>query len=244
VFALHIEGSNVWRIYEGVAEYPVDMPGYNFSSLTPEERTSARGRLVMEVEITPGDLLYLPRGQYHEALASSDASLHLSFGANRATRLNIVSLLSRWLIDDPRFRKSLPHFDDVDAQRKHLSALGEALRSWAQSPEVAAKVIEWQRDRAFHDGIREFGLPVVDENVRYHVCKIGVRLDDTYEGTVLTTPSARTPLNETEAAALKSLGLKDFVDRAGIVSIWPAADAASVDQFIRKLLEAGAIRPL
>ena len=91
VYVLHIAGSKVWRVYEGVAEHPVDMPGYNWSSLTPAERSSTRGSLAMEIEMTPGDLLYLPRGQYHEALASSDASLHLSFGANRATGLDFVS---------------------------------------------------------------------------------------------------------------------------------------------------------
>lgn len=244
VFALHIEGSKVWRLYEGVAKNPVDVPGYNFSSLSTEERLSARGKLAMEVEMTPGDLLYLPRGQYHEALASSDASLHLSFGANRATGLDVVSLLSRWIVDDPRFRESLPHFDDTDAHRRRLSALGEALREWTQSPEVAARVLEWQRGRAFRDGIHEFELPRVDDNPRYHVCRIGVMLEESPQGTFLLTPSARTPISATEATALESLRFQDYVDRASIASRLPEADSAGLDEFIRKLLDAGAIAPV
>ncbi|HSS63139.1 MAG TPA: cupin domain-containing protein [Gammaproteobacteria bacterium] len=244
VFALHIEGSKVWRIYEGVADHPVDIPGYNSSSLTPEEHSSARGSLAMEVEMTPGDLIYLPRGQYHEALASSESSLHLSFGANRATGLDFVSLLSRWLADDPRFRRSLPHFDDVDAQRRHLIALGEALRGWAQSAEVAAKVLEWQRGRAFREGIHQFELPRVEENRRYHVCRHGVRLEKSPQGVVLVTPSASTALSESETVVLETLRLQDFIDQASIESMWPAAESAGSEQFVQKLLEAGAIKPV
>ncbi len=244
VFALHIEGSKVWRIYEGFAAYPVDMPGYNSSSMTPEEHSSARGKLAMEIEMTPGDLLYLPRGQYHEALASSRASLHLSFGANRATGLDFVNLLSRWLAEDPRFRQSLPHFDDLNAQREHLSALGEALRGWAQSPEVAEKVCDWQRSRAFRDGIHEFEIPRVNENPRYHVCRIGVALEEAPRGAVLVTPSARTPLDEIEVTAFESLRIQDFVDRSSIASTWPAGDSAGLEQFVRKRLDAEAIKPV
>ena len=244
VFALHIEGSKVWRIYEGVAEHPVDLPGYHFSSLTPEEHAGARGRLAMEIEMTPGDLLYRPRGQYHEALASSDTSLHLSFGANRATGLDFVSLLSRWIADDPRFRQSLPHFDDADAYRGHMNALGDALRDWTQSPQVAARLREWQRERAFRDGIQTFRLPRVDKNPRYHVVKLGVTLEKSRHGDELVTPSARVSLNEVETIALESIQLEDFVDRATISARLPAADAAAVDHFINKLLEAGAIEPV
>ena len=244
VFALHVEGRKVWRIYEGVAEYPVDVPGYNSASLSPEQHTGARGRLKMEVEMTPGDLLYLPRGQYHEALASSDASLHLSFGANQATGLDFVSLLARWLVEDPRFRKSLPHFDDVNAQREHLNSLGDALREWAGSPEVAAKVCSWQRSRAFRDGIHEFEIPRVNDNPRYHLCRIGVTLERSAEGGVLLTPTHRTPLDEMEATAFESLCQNDFVDRQTIAAGWPEADAPTVDEFIHKLRDAGAIKPV
>src|SRR3546814_5312450 len=80
VFALHIEGSKTWRLYEGRANNPLDVPGYNWESLSPEQRERTRGKLQQEVAMQPGDLLYIPRGQYHDALASSEACLHLSFG--------------------------------------------------------------------------------------------------------------------------------------------------------------------
>ena len=244
VFALHIEGSKVWRIYEGVAEHPVDLPGHHFSSLTPEQCASARGAVAMEVEMKPGDLLYVPRGQYHEALASSDASLHLSFGANRATGLDFVSLLSRWIADDPRFRASLPHFDDTEGLNRHLFALGEALGEWIQSPQVAARAAEWQRARAFRDGIHEFGLPAVASNPRFHVRRVGMSLESTPEGGVLITASARLAFDPKTAELLRALLSFDFFDRQLVASLIPEGGPMQVDALIKTLVEAGAVEPV
>lgn len=244
VFALHIEGSKVWRIYEGVADHPVDLPGYHFSNFTPDQHASARGNVAVEVEMTPGDLLYIPRGQYHEALASSDACLHLSFGANRATGLDFVSLLSRWIADDTRFRAYLPHFDDGYSSQRHLRALGEALRNWAQSPEVAARVREWQRKRAFRDGIHEFELPSVEENPRYRVCRIGISIEKSAQGEYQVTGSGRVTLSGVESAALESLQIRDFADRNIIASVLRAAGSTDLEQFIDKLLKAGVLEPV
>ena len=37
-----------------------------------------KGRVAEEILMRPGDLLYLPRGQFHDALASTDASIHVT----------------------------------------------------------------------------------------------------------------------------------------------------------------------
>jgi len=38
----------------------------------------------------PGDILYLPRGQYHDALTGDRASLHVTFGVAPATGLGLA----------------------------------------------------------------------------------------------------------------------------------------------------------
>ena len=70
-------------------------PGLSYEYQSREHHERAKGALLMELEMTPGDVLYLPRGQYHDALASDGASLHLSFGIGRATVLDFVSVLSQ-----------------------------------------------------------------------------------------------------------------------------------------------------
>ena len=61
VFALHAEGEKTWNVYEGRLDNPIHHP--TFLDLTPEQHRRNRGGLMMEVRMTPGDLLYLPRGQ-------------------------------------------------------------------------------------------------------------------------------------------------------------------------------------
>ncbi len=62
VFAMHIEGSKIWRVYQGRADNAVDIAGYDYASFTPEHHASAKGELLEEVEMKPGDVLYLPKG--------------------------------------------------------------------------------------------------------------------------------------------------------------------------------------
>ena len=79
VFAFQAEGEKTWRVYEARADAPV-------STLPPGDEIekwliSTRGPLLFEAHMKPGDILYLPRGQYHDALTGSQASLHVTFGA-------------------------------------------------------------------------------------------------------------------------------------------------------------------
>jgi hypothetical protein len=46
VFALHIEGSKVWRIYEGRADNAIDVDGHNFGSFPPQHHARAKGSLL------------------------------------------------------------------------------------------------------------------------------------------------------------------------------------------------------
>jgi ribosomal protein L16 Arg81 hydroxylase len=66
VFAFQAEGEKTWRIYEARADNPVAPlpPGDEAEKWLVE----TRGTLIAEFVMRPGDILYLPRGQYHDAL--------------------------------------------------------------------------------------------------------------------------------------------------------------------------------
>jgi hypothetical protein len=115
VFALHIEGDKTWRLYEGRFQDPVHGSGFEYAGLPPEQHVSARGKLLKEVHMKPGDVLYIPRGQYHDAVAVSEASLHLTFGLVPRTGHDFITVLLRSLYAEPLFREALPHFDDAQA---------------------------------------------------------------------------------------------------------------------------------
>ena len=90
VFAFHFEGEKVWNIYENIEDSPINHPVFNISS---EERINRAGKLVDQVTLKPGDLLYIPRGQYHDALASKNGAIHVAFGLTYFKPIDLMSSL-------------------------------------------------------------------------------------------------------------------------------------------------------
>ena len=43
------------------------------------DKTENPGKIIDQVLLKPGDLLYLPRGQFHDALASKNGAIHIAF---------------------------------------------------------------------------------------------------------------------------------------------------------------------
>lgn len=90
VFAIHFEGEKVWNIYENIETNPINHPIFKYSS---QERIKRAGKLIDQVTMQPGDLLYLPRGQYHDALASKNGAIHIAFGLTYFKPIDLLSLL-------------------------------------------------------------------------------------------------------------------------------------------------------
>ena len=148
VFSLHTEGEKTWNIYEGRLDNPVHHS--TFLDLTADQHRHNRRELMMEVHMTPGDLLYLPRGQYHDALASSEGTLHLTFGVIPLRGLDVFELLEDEAIADSLFRQDLPRVaDDGGAQDlgKRLGALANRLSDMMQEPSFLEAAIQLQKRR-------------------------------------------------------------------------------------------------
>jgi ribosomal protein L16 Arg81 hydroxylase len=202
VFAMHIEGSKIWRVYEGRADNATDIAGYDYESFTLEHHASAKGKLLEEIEMKPGDVLYLPKGQYHEALASSDASLHLSFGIGQPTGIDVISRLLRSLPDESLFRKSLPHFDRPQAHREHLRAIADRIHEILSQASLSDQIRDWQRDRAMSERCGRFNLPSREHATLYRVRSLGVRVDSTGDVPVLRVPGGELPLGSGDDGAV------------------------------------------
>lgn len=134
VFAVQTEGEKLWRLYSNRADRPVDFPPD-----TPETRRwleQSRGAVSAEVLMKPGDVLYLPRGWYHDALAQDGASLHVTFSVTPLYGRVIFNLLEQAAMQDPQFRDYLApaHDDDGRTLQRQLAALGGKLAQLAASP--------------------------------------------------------------------------------------------------------------
>lgn len=127
VFAIQTEGEKTWRLYQNRADRPATFP---FDS--PEVRrwlAESRGEVLTEVRMRPGDVLYLPRGWYHDAVATDGASLHVTFSVTPLSGRAFFRLLETAALEDPRFRDWLRPADENGghALKDQLEGLGEAL---------------------------------------------------------------------------------------------------------------------
>jgi hypothetical protein len=142
VFAVQCEGEKVWNLYENRANAPIE-------GLRGDDAQAAidasKGRVAMQVRMRPGDMLYIPRGFCHDALASSGASLHVTFSVTPLDGRALFAMLEEEAILDPAFREYLP-----DARRRdgadladRMKSLGERLTRILTSPGFAGRL----RDR-------------------------------------------------------------------------------------------------
>ena len=90
----------------------------------------------------PGDVLYLPRGWYHDALATEGASLHVTFSVTPLYGRILFSLLENAAMQDPAFRAWLvpADRDDGRALSAQLAELGRKLQTLTSLPEFRDEV--------------------------------------------------------------------------------------------------------
>lgn len=124
VFALQCAGTKRWRIYANRAEDPIE-PLATGGEEAQRAIDAARGPLAAEVRMAPGDMLYLPRGTYHDALAQEGASLHVTLSVAPHSGQIVVQMLREAALADPAFRRYLPDGrTDRAVLAAHLADLG------------------------------------------------------------------------------------------------------------------------
>jgi hypothetical protein len=62
-----------------------------------------------EIEMMPGDTLYIPRGLRHEARTSGKPSIHLSIGMKPGYAFDLLSELAAFARELPAFQSPIPH---------------------------------------------------------------------------------------------------------------------------------------
>jgi lysine-specific demethylase/histidyl-hydroxylase NO66 len=133
VFCLQIAGEKRWLVYEPVWELPLKDQRYDRSMGGP-------GEPVLDVTLTPGDTLYLPRGWMHEARTSDADSLHLTVGVNVYTWLDAFRAALDECGSDTEFRRS-PDGDADDL----LERLAARLQSADVRRRMRAKFVRTRR---------------------------------------------------------------------------------------------------
>jgi ribosomal protein L16 Arg81 hydroxylase len=105
VFVLQTCGRKRWRLYEVQEELPLE------GRETSLRRNDAGGwgEPVREIELSAGDLLYLPRGVPHSAVTGDCCSVHLTIGIRPLLMEAVLSELIRSVVrNDAHWRRAVP----------------------------------------------------------------------------------------------------------------------------------------
>ena len=149
VFAIQIEGEKTWNIYEGRFPEAVSVPGIRPSDFSKEQHDGMKGAVAQQITTRPGDILYIPRGLYHDAIATDQASLHLSFGATPSVGFTVVGMLASEMQKPEFYRRRLPHFEDRSALAKALADVGDHLKGVLNDPAFVEHVAAYLKERTF-----------------------------------------------------------------------------------------------
>lgn len=123
VFVFQVEGRKRWEVWQGREPHP--LPGAAQGCATAPQGASE------SFDLQRGQLLYLPRGTWHAAVASQEPSLHLTLGMHRPTRLDFLQWLAHEAAHDPAWRADLATHAPDDSLPALLRQLAEGdLAGW------------------------------------------------------------------------------------------------------------------
>ncbi len=241
VFVLQVAGEKQWRIRPPVLSAPLrDQPW--------EQRRGAVEQAIstdplLDVTLTPGDVLYLPRGFLHSATALGGTSTHLTLGIHTWTAHTLAEVLSeqvlRSLRDDAALRASLPFGVDVgcaDALAAEAARVREAIAAHLATitdDQIASAMR--QRNRATQRAAPVAPLRQVRDS---ETVAVGdrVRLRDHLDARLVM--EGRTPVLDSRAGST-NLPLQDLSTAGAFLSTGSLTVTASTEDLARRLLLAG-----
>ena len=125
VFVIQTHGSKAWRVYEPVVELAGSDQPWNSS-------WGEAGAPLLEAELTPGDVLYIPRGFPHDADARAGVSAHVTVGILSSTWVDVWRSAMKRLSEHRSFREPLPvgFAEDPEALSAELQIRKKELHDW------------------------------------------------------------------------------------------------------------------
>jgi ribosomal protein L16 Arg81 hydroxylase len=123
VFILQVDGKKQWYVFPDTIKYP--LPEQKSASFSPPE-----GEAYLSCILNPGDVLYIPRGHWHYAVALDEPSLHLTLGLHCKTGIDFLEWLVTEFREKETWRKSLPLRVDTAPINNHINNLIQNLNHY------------------------------------------------------------------------------------------------------------------
>ena len=230
VFAIHFEGEKTWNIYEKIEKNPINHPIFEYSA---EERIKRSGKLVNQIKMKPGDLLYIPRGQYHDALASKNGAIHIAFGLTYFKPIDLISVLWEKFILNDYMRGDINTNANKHELKKILSKISEQLELIINNDETSNilqnSMINWPYE------IENYALrDVVSEGKRFYVSK-GISLEKTKTDLFLTNGKDKVKVPENFCTLTEYIISEEFFTLKSICKNFPKISEKTITECVNSL---------
>ena len=145
VFIIQIAGAKRWTIHEPVHRHP--LPSQPWTDQRDAVAARAQEEPTIDAVFEPGDVLYLPRGWLHSAVAQGGTSIHLTLGVRATTRHDLLLTLMADAGQDEELRRPLAlglDYTDPEALSPDLHATLAAARAHldAAEPETLGRAMQ------------------------------------------------------------------------------------------------------
>ncbi|WP_328433161.1 JmjC domain-containing protein [Streptomyces sp. NBC_00425] len=119
VFVIQLLGQKHWQVQSPTRKWPL-----------PDDFGEPPTEYANEWTLTPGSVLYLPRGWWHKVTPLNQPSLHLTIGVLRPTNADFMTWLVQQATACDLMRQDIPVLDDDQARARHAAALRSVLDEW------------------------------------------------------------------------------------------------------------------
>ena len=133
-----VKEKKIWNIYENFEKDPINHPIYKQEL---NDKTEKPGKIIDQVLLKPGDLLYLPRGQFHDALASKNGAMHIAFGITYLKPIDIFQYYYDQLIINDFFRSDIRQINSTDDIKNIHTEITSQLNKIFNNEKLLEKII-------------------------------------------------------------------------------------------------------
>ena len=148
VFILQLSGEKRWRVFRPIIHLPLESqvvrpPPFDEQILPPPPE--GYGEPILDLRLTRGQLLYLPRGFVHAAETSQAGSAHLTIGAHPLRQRDLLTEMLAVAAERARaLRETLPRLgkdrgSELASARRALQATLDALAAPGALEEALAR---------------------------------------------------------------------------------------------------------
>jgi ribosomal protein L16 Arg81 hydroxylase len=235
VLAVQVYGRKQWRIWNAEIAHPIDKTDILKvdTSLPPDQ----------VIELTPGDVIFIPRGEAHSAAVSIEHSVHLTISLSSLTGLDFIDHFRKEAAKNLLLRMNLPRHSSEEEARKHEANLKRQLHQLVDAASITNFLgASDLRRRPFVQTALSGALPQIDD-VLFLTLRRRIPLSDVAPD---GAPQPITIGGEVFRLAPASIGIMRWLfdhdaatRRELYVALSPHYEQASIDAALRELLRFG-----